>query len=128
MNDPVAALAAFVKGELSPESLVEALRPSVVFAQEADGAIRVDYVGAPIAHVTFTRSDVVRALDRAIAGQMSVEELSRWASLVTLLDFFDLESTEDDSDAVWDTLDLIAHPEQSGFDDSWRLRELRERL
>jgi hypothetical protein len=121
-------LLAFVKGDMNSDSLIAALRPRVMLSEDEDGTIRVNYAGEPLPHVTFTRADIARVLEAAIANQVTMEELSRWANLITLLDCFDLESSACAGDDVWDILDRLAHPELSGLDDTWRLREIREDL
>lgn len=129
MTDTAGALASFVRGELTPEALLAGLEPRVVVSREDGTVLRVDYAGEPIPHVGFTRGDVQKALDRTISGETTLDALSGWANLMTLLDCFDLDPDgEVAGDVVWDVLSRISHPELSGVSDTFRLRELRDRL
>ena len=123
------ALVAFVEGALSVDELRRALSPDVRFSESEDGSLSVEYSTARrYPHVTFSREQVAAMLDRVISGEISLDEVSQWANHMTLLDFFDLTRSDDDPDCVWEVLSRLAHPEQSGADETWKLRNLRDML
>ncbi len=128
MTSPERALVAFLRGEVSAASLVNTIRAYAVVSDDGDGVTRVDYPGPALPRVVFSRSDVLRALDRAIDGTITVDELASWAGMLTLLDCFNLDSGDRESDEVWDALDHMAHPAISGLDDTYKLRVLRTGL
>lgn len=124
------ALRGFIEGQLSVAGLREALLPHVCFFEEFDGeTVSVIYhPGRSYPHVTFERRHVLAMLERAMEGEVSVEEMSAWANHITLLDFFDLAGDDPQPDQVWNVLTRMAHLEQAGIHDSWKLRQLRTEL
>jgi hypothetical protein len=125
---PVHTIESFLRGEIDSSVLLARLEPHVVVTEDDEGRTHVRHNGARVPNVQFTRGDVVRALDRVISGEIPLEELAAWANLITLLDFFDLASSDNSGDEVWEVLDRLAHPELTDIDEPWKLRELRASL
>jgi hypothetical protein len=109
---------------MDAKALKRALSSYARFTDD-EGTSFVEYVvGNPLPHVQFTRANVAVMLERAINHDITLEELAQWANLISLLDAFDLSPDDGNPDEVWDVLDRAAHPQLSGMDEDWKLRDL----
>lgn len=108
-----AALAAFCQGELDLEGLEEALAGMVRFRYADTNERSLDVV-SPLPLVTFRKEDVAKVLRRYLSGELAHREVSDWAATLRLLDCFELNGPEVESDAVWDVLDQLSAPDVWG--------------
>lgn len=110
----VHALQAFVAGQLDLPQLRSVLRGTVEF--HSDGTqdeIRIS--GPPLPTVHLTADDVRRVLRRYLAGEIDERHVAAWASVLTLLDCFEVVDDGTTSDSiVWQALHHLAVPWISG--------------
>jgi hypothetical protein len=92
--------------------------------RDAEGRIFVEYSDMSLPPVVFEPEDVRAVINRAISGDIEIEEMSEWAEMITLLDCFNLSIEGDAADQVWDVLHRASHPDLTGLGDRWKLRDL----
>lgn len=108
------ALKRFIEGELGLSDLEDALGEVARFSFRDTNERYVEYLISDPSTVRFTRMDVERMLLRFLDGRLSARELSDWAAIIKMLDWYELDSTDPVPNEVWDVLDELMSPDAWG--------------
>lgn len=105
------ALIEFVQGRLAFANLREQLAEAVRLEIDPDGLAEIEFLMRPLPNVLLRIDDIRSALQRFKRNELSSHELALWASVITLLNCFDLDCADPgECTVVWNILDAIGVP------------------
>lgn len=104
----------FVLGEVAFPELRTSLAHSVRFSAQPDGSLLIECLSGPLPLVTFSVHDILRMIAWYQERRISADALSTWASMLTLLDCFELVHSDSNAkEMILDALDTLSVPSVS---------------
>lgn len=121
-------LRAYLSCEIKYREFARHMREALQIDQ-LEGEFSIRFLKKDLPRVLFTAANVRHACDRFESGLLSEEEFTLWAKLISLLDCYYLdESNEEMEIAVWNFLDHVAAAAVSKAFEPWVWPDLRSTL
>jgi hypothetical protein len=120
-------LEGFVAGDISLARLEDALLGTATLRFSDTNEREVQFHRS-LPNVRFGPEDIVRTLERYLAGTINGREASDWAAALRLLDCFDVRDDTADPDSIWDAVDQLMAPDVWGNLSTERAIELIHQL
>jgi len=119
-----AALHDFAQGRLRFSQLRELLSGVVELDVAPGGSVEIQFLSASLPRVRLTVDDVKSAIERFRRGAIGSDELANWASMITLLGVFEINSPDvGERTVVWNILDALSVPSISGAHEPAKLAQ-----